>query len=180
MTCIVGIAQDGKVYMGADSMSSDGYDHRVTALRKIFRVGEFLIGYTSSFRMGQILQYHLEVRGQQDGESDERYMVVAFVEAVRSSLKNKGYMRIDSNEETGGTFLVGYRGTLYTVYNDFQINHYQSGMAVCGAGEDYALATLVALHDWKPEDRIRRALEISVELSALVSPPFQIEILEGR
>ncbi len=178
MTCIVGIAQDGKVYMGADSMASNGQYRHITALRKIFRVGEFLIGYTSSFRMGQILQYHLEVRQQQDGESDERYMVVAFVEAVRSCLKAHGFASIESNEERGGDFLVGYRGNIYSVYGDYQVNRYTSGLGVCGAGEDYALATLVALKDWLPEDRIRRALEISAELSAMVTAPFHMEVLE--
>lgn len=179
MTCIAGIAQGGKVYMGADSISSDGYNRHISGLRKVFRVGAFLIGYTTSFRMGQILQYHLDVRQQQDGESDERYMVVAFVEAARECLKAKGYSTVDMNTESGGEFLVGYRGTLYRAGYDFHIDHYQSGLGVCGAGEQYALAALLALHDWQPEARIRRALEISAELSALVSPPFQIETLES-
>lgn len=177
MTCIAAIAQDGKVYMGADSMASDGYYRHVTALPKIFRVGEFLIGYTDSFRMGQILQYHLECRPQQNGESDERFMVVAFVEAARACLKTYAYAIIENNEERGGTFMIGYRGNVYVIYNDFQVNHYRSGLATCGAGESYALAALVALDDWLPEDRLRRALEISAELSALVTPPFQIEVL---
>lgn len=177
MTCIAGIAQGGKVYMGADSMASNGQYRHITALRKVFQVGEFLIGYTSSFRMGQILQYQLVVRQQQDGETDERYMVVAFVEAVRDCLKVKGYAAVNSNTETGGDFLVGYRGCLYSVYSDFQVNHFTSGLGVCGAGDEYALAALVALHDWLPEDRIRRALEISAELSAMVAAPFHIEVL---
>lgn len=177
MTCIIGLALDGKVYMGSDSASSSGYDRHITALRKVFRVGEFLIGYQDSFRMGEILQYHLEVRQQQDGETDERYMVVGFIEAVRECLKAKGYTRIDNNTETGGRFLVGYRGHVYVVDNDFQINHWLSGIATCGAGEQYALAAMLALHDWKPEERIRRSLEISSELSVYVTAPFHIEVL---
>lgn len=177
MTCIIAVAHEGKVYMGADSISSNGYNRHITALRKVFRVGEFLIGYTSSFRMGQILQYHLEVRQQQDGETDERYMVVAFIEAVRACLKEKGYTTVSNNTEEGGVFLVGYRGRVYRVDDDFQVNHYSSDVAVCGAGEDYALGVMMALPDWKPEDRVRRALEISAELSALVSPPFHIEVV---
>lgn len=150
MTCIVGMSYEGKVYIGGDSMASDGYSKQATALRKVFRVGEFLIGYTSSFRMGQILQYHLEVRHQQDGETDERYMVVAFIEGVRQCLKDKGYAKVDSNMESGGQFLVGYRGHIYEVASDFQVNHWTSGIAACGAGQDYALGAMFALDRLPP------------------------------
>lgn len=177
MTCIAGIAENGRVYIGADSISTNGYNRHISGLRKVFRVGEFIIGYTTSFRMGQILQYHLEVRQQQDGETDERYMVVAFVEAARSCLKEKAFATVQNGVEEGGVFLVGYRGTLYRVDPDFHIDHYQSGMGVCGAGEQFALGAMLALTDLQPEARIRRALEISAELSALVSPPFHVEVL---
>lgn len=177
MTCIIGVEHEGKVYMGADSMSTDGYNKDATRLRKVFRVGEFLIAYTGSFRMGQILQYHLEVRHQQDGETDERYMVVAFVEAVRRCLKEHGYSRIDSNQEEGGSFLVGYRDRLYSVYSDFQINSSTTGVAALGAGQDYALGALMALEFMPPVERIQRALQISARLSCAVFEPFIVEQL---
>lgn len=52
MTCIVGIVDNGKVYMGADSLGVGGLSKRVRKDPKLFRVGEFVFGYTSSFRMG--------------------------------------------------------------------------------------------------------------------------------
>lgn len=177
MTCIVGVAEDGKVYIGADSMAAAGWNKSVTALRKVFRVGEFVIGYTSSFRMGQILQYHLDVRHQQDGETDERYMVVAFIEAVRQCLKDKGFARVSSNTEEGGSFLVGYRGSLYHVSDDFQVNRWANNIAACGAGEVAATAAMLALSHLAPEDRIRRALAISAELCNGVCEPFHVEVL---
>jgi len=180
MTCIVGLSHEGNVYIGGDSMASDGYSKQATALRKVFRVGEFLIGYTSSFRMGQILQYHLEVRHQQDGETDERYMVVAFIEGVRQCLKDKGYARIDSNEERGGQFLAGYRGRIYQIDSDFQINTWMSGIAACGAGQDYALGAMFALADLPPIDRIQKALAISAQLSSYVYEPFYVESLKPQ
>ena len=62
MTCIIGLAENDRVYIGADSASAEGWTVRATGLSKVFRAGEFVIGYTDSFRMGQILEYHLEVR----------------------------------------------------------------------------------------------------------------------
>lgn len=177
MTCIIGVEQEGTVIIGVDSMSTDGYSKDATRLRKVFRVGEFLIAYTSSFRMGQILQYHLEVRHQQDGETDERYMVVAFVEAARKCLKEHGYTRIENNQEEGGCFLVGYRGRLYSVYGDFQINSSATGVAAFGAGQEYALGAMKALETLPPVERIQRALEISSQLSCAVYEPFFVETL---
>ena len=176
MTCIIGYAHDAHVYIGADSMASNGYESRVTALRKVFRVGPFLIGYTTSFRMGQILQYHLEVRAQQDGESDERYMVVAFAESVRECLKVRGYSRVDSNNETGGRFVVGYKDRVYEVASDYQVNHYNDGLVAVGAGADFALGAMYAL-DLSPKKRILKALAISADLSPSVQGPFYVEKL---
>lgn len=59
MTCIIGLENKGKVYMGADSASSNGYSINVSGNPKLFRSGPFLIGFTSSWRMGQLLQHQL-------------------------------------------------------------------------------------------------------------------------
>lgn len=177
MTCIIGLAHEGEVYIGADSMSASGWNQRQTKLRKVFQVGQFLIGYTTSFRMGQILQYHLEVRQQQDGESNERYMVVAFAEAVRVCLKDKGYARIDSNTESGGDFLVGYKGEVYHVSSDFQVNYYADGLAAVGCGEQYALGAMRALETRikNPAQRIEESLKIVEYFSNGVTGPFIVE-----
>lgn len=177
MTCIIGLEYEGRVYIGGDSMSSSGNDRLETRLRKVFRAGPFLIGYTTSFRMGQILQYHLSVRQQQDGETDERYMVVAFVEAARECLKDKGFTTINSNNEQAGSFLVGYKSSLYEVCSDFQVNQWVSGIATLGAGTEYALGAMVALDTLKPEERIKRALEITCQLCPTVCGPFVVEVL---
>lgn len=177
MTCIIGLAHEGKVYIGADSMSAAGWNQRQTKLRKVFRVGEFLIGYTSSFRMGQILQYHLEVRPQEENEPDERYMVVAFVEAVRDCLKAKGYSKVDNNIETGGFFVVGYKGEVYHINDDYQVNHYVDGLVTEGCGAPFALAAMVALAEYIPDprERLLSALKITEQLSNGVIGPFVVE-----
>ena len=90
MTCIVGLVQKGTVYIGADSASVSGWTSRVTRLPKVFRRGPFLIGYTTSFRMGQLLEHALAVPPQGDESDDMRFMVTTFVESVRALLKERG------------------------------------------------------------------------------------------
>ena len=178
MTCIVGVAQEGKVYIGADSASVSGWCVRQTELPKVFKTGNFVIGYTTSFRMGQILQHHLTVRSQYEDEEDDQFMVRAFAEAVRECLKARGFAKVENNVEKGGTFLVGYRGRLYSVDDDFQVNEMIDGYDACGCGYPFALGAMKALGQELPEERIKHALEIAAHFSGWVKPPFHIEVLE--
>jgi ATP-dependent protease HslVU (ClpYQ) peptidase subunit len=47
MTCIAGVAHEGKVWIGGDSAGVGGYDLTVRADAKVFTNGEFLFGFTS-------------------------------------------------------------------------------------------------------------------------------------
>jgi len=179
MTCIIGMIQDGKIYLGGDSAATDNWDTRVTRLKKVFRRGEFLIGYTSSFRMGQILQHHLDVRPQESTEDNEHYMVAGFVEAVRECLKQFAYTKIEHSKEEGGSFLVGYNGGLYNVMSDFQVNFYHDAYDAIGVGAQYALGAMRVLGEMvTPEARIYRALGAAAYFSNGVCAPFYVEVLE--
>lgn len=180
MTCIAGIeTDDGRVFIGGDSAGVSGYDLSIQAEPKVFQVGKFLIGYTSSFRMGQILQYNLSVKSQEQ-ESDFAYMVSVFVEAVRETLKQHGYSRIDNNQEEGGVFLVGYNGKLYEIQSDFSVLRNVTGFDAVGCGQSYALATLWELtggHD-NPEHAIAEALKCAEHFSCGVRGPFIVKELK--
>ena len=57
MTAIVAIRQDNTVYMGGDSAGVAGLKITIRKDPKVFINGNFLMGFTTSFRMGQLLQY---------------------------------------------------------------------------------------------------------------------------
>jgi len=172
MTCIIGLEQDGKVYVGADSSAIIGsWCIRVTSIPKIFRNNEFIIGYTGSFRMGQLLQF---MKIPPCNKPDENYMINKFIETIRSEFKTKGYSKVDNNEETGGSFLVGVKDCLYQISSDFQVQRYNDGIASIGSGEEYAYGAMRALKDIKPEERIKKSLEIVAYYSPSVIEPFTI------
>ena len=177
MTCIIGLATKGNVWMGADSCSSDSWQERQTLVPKLFSVGEFLIGYTDSFRMGNILQYHLSPE-QIKGQESHQYMVQVFVEDVRNKLKDFGWASTKENVDTGGVFLVGFRGRLFTIDSDFQVNEMADGLDACGIGEHHALAAMLALSNKHPKERIRKSLEITSHFCRGVSAPFTISCLK--
>lgn len=80
--------------MGGDSAGAAGNHLQIRAQPKVFRNGPLVMGYTSSFRMDQPLQYKLKVPSER-GENDElvepfEWMCTKFVEAVRKCLKEGG------------------------------------------------------------------------------------------
>ncbi len=87
MTCIVALTDGKKVCMGADSAGAGGSYVTVRADPKIYRVGPFLIGFTSSFRMGQPLGHNLTVASRPEG-TDVFVFMCTFVEAVRACFKD--------------------------------------------------------------------------------------------
>jgi len=184
MTCIVGLTNDNKVYVGGDSASVSGYTIRTSAVPKVFRNGPFVIGYTTSWRMGQILQHHLQLddlyKSLKIGDSVQEFMVREFVEAARKAFKDYGFAEEENNKETAGEFLVGYGGHLFHVGSDYQVNETIDGMDACGSSEEVALGALYATRESRliPFQRINIALEAAAHFSKSVRAPFHVEMLE--
>ena len=177
MTCIAGLIDNGKIYMGADSAGVSGHSLRVRADEKVFIKGDFIMGFTTSFRMGQLLRYNLRIPPQGKDTDIFEYMVTSFVESVRKCLKDGGFAEKKDEHEKGGTFLVGYAGRLFCVNSDYQVEETLLPYAATGCGEDIALGALFANGHLKPEERILQALEAAEQFSAGVRRPFVIKQL---
>lgn len=177
MTAIAGFCENGKVWIGGDSAGVSGWDLSVRADQKVFRNGEFLFGFTSSFRMGQLLRYSFNPPVQKERQDVCAYMVTDFVNALRDCLKSGGYARRESETESAGTFLVGYRGRLFQIGSDYQVGEARDGYDACGCGAAISLGALFALKGKSPRERISVALEAAERHSAGVRGPFVIEEL---
>lgn len=178
MTCIVGLTHPGGVVIGGDSAGVAGLDLTVRADRKVFRNGDFLMGFTSSFRMGQLLAYKLVPPTPREGHDTMRYLVTDYIDAVRDCLKAGGFARSDNSVESGGVFLVGYAGRLFQVASDYQVGESAHGYDACGCGESFALGALHAnRNNPDPVARVMEALEAAEAFSAGVRRPFVIEQL---
>jgi ATP-dependent protease HslVU (ClpYQ) peptidase subunit len=166
MTCIVGKVEAGKVTLGADSLGASGYDCCIRKDSKLFRVGEFVIGCTSSYRMIQLIQYKFKPTAIPDDMDLHEYMVVHFVEDLRSVLKQGGFTKIDSNVEKGGRFLVGIRDRLFCIHEDFQVAERVDGVDSCGCGDSYAIGAM------KAGASLEKTLQIAEDCSCGVKGPF--------
>ncbi len=181
MTCIVGLVDNSGVYIGGDSAGVGGdLSYSVRADRKVFRNGDCLMGFTASFRMGQLLAFKLEPPKRHPDTDVYRYMVTDFIDKVRDCLKSGGYASRDKETEIGGTFLVAYSGRLFTIFDDYQVGENINGMASVGCGSDIALGSLYSTaSSTDPVARINTALQAAEAFSAGVRAPFFIEKLEG-
>lgn len=174
MTAIVGIAKDGKVYIGGDSAGVANLDITTRSDEKVFRNNNMIFGFTSSFRMGQLLRYKLKIP-KQKCDDDYEYMVTDFIDAVRDCLKKNGYASIENNAERGGDFLVGYKGSLYVIYDDFQVGKSDIQIDAVGCGEKYCLGSMYSTENEKDiTKRLLLALESAEKFSGGVRKPFHI------
>jgi len=177
MTCIVGFVdrKQKRVYIGADSAEVSGDQIRIRKDPKVFIRNPFIIGFTTSFRMGQLLMSdeRFSVRMRRATESDYDYMVSAFIPAVQSLFKDGGFLESNNGELSGGTFLVGYNGALYQICSDFQVAEYTEDFASCGCGESYALGSLYTSNG-NVTERVNKALECAAHYSSGVRSPFNI------
>ena len=177
MTCIVGLVDRDRVFLGGDSAGiASNYRLTVRADRKVFRNGSFIMGFTSSFRMGQLLAFTFNPPTPRIGVDIMAYMVTDFIDAARARMKEGGFARVREAAEEGGTFLVGYSGRLFHIADDFQVGESIHGFDACGCGEELALGSLRSTRAWPdPEARIKEALETAETFSAGVRGPFFFE-----
>lgn len=179
MTCIIGLKDDktGKVYMGADSAASNGQSVTIRKDSKLFCLRNImLIGYTDSYRMGQLLQYELNLPVHIEGLDVMEYVVSLFVPEVRKSLQRGGWMSTKEGREESGHFLIGYKNRLFEIASDMHVSEPVDGIEGIGSGYKYAMGAMYALGtSVHPRTRIQRSLEIAAHLAEGVRSPFIIE-----
>lgn len=177
MTCIVGYVENDKVYIGGDSAAVSNINITIRKDPKVFMNSEYLIGFTSSFRMGQLLMYCDLPRIRPDESDIYKFMCTEFINKVRSVFRKNGYSTVESSVEYGGVFLVGYKGRLFKIYSDFQVAESYEPFASCGCGEDYALGAMHMIHETNltPEEKIEKSLMCAEHFSGGVSKPFIIK-----
>jgi hypothetical protein len=132
------------------------------------------MGFTTSFRMGQILQYAFEPPRPHRDEDLMAFMVTQFVDALRATLQEAGYASKRDETESGGEFLVGINGRLFHIFDDYQVGENVDGYDACGSGQDIALGALYATPHMQPSKRIRTALAAAERCNAAVRAPFTL------
>ena len=166
--------------MGSDHAASDEKTGWILARKepKCFKVGQYGVAFTDSFRMGQILQYSWappKYTPTKTNSGLDKFMRTKFIDSVKQAFKEGGYGAIgqNSDEDTGGIFIIGVEGRIFTIDEDFHVGENVFNYMAEGSGAFFALGSLHTTKKQKnPKMRIKAALEAAAEFSMSVSPPF--------
>ncbi len=185
MTCIVALINENKVFLGGDAAASDDKSGLIFQRTdpKVFKVGQFGIGFVDSFRMGQILQYSWAppvYKPTAGYRNLDKFLRTRFVESVKESFKENGYGNQNPGTEDGdegGIFIITVQGAgrIFTMDSDFHIGEADVQYMAEGAGQELALGSLFSTAQIKtPRKRVRMALEAATKFNMSVRPPFTI------
>ncbi len=177
MTCIAAFVEGDTVWMGGDSAGVAGLSLSGRDDQKVFRNGPMVFGFTTSFRMGQLLRYALTVPDHDPRVDIDKYMATTFIDAVRACLKDHGWASKRNDSEEGGCFLVGYKGRLFRIDDDYQVGVPADGFDAVGCGHDIAKGALYATPEMSGRARLVLALSAAERHSAGVRGPFHVESL---
>lgn len=183
MTCIIGLEDSGNVYVGSDSALSDTWTiSSLQAKEKIFINGNIIFGCCGSVRVAQLLHYALEIPEHESDKSDMEYLVIDFIDAIRTLLKEKGTLRAPADDGKVeylpySALIIGYKGKVYVVDEDFQISRSIGGFSCEGSGKEVASGAMQVIKDrfdLTPEDKIKKSLEASAIHTCYVQGPFHV------
>jgi ATP-dependent protease HslVU (ClpYQ) peptidase subunit len=183
MTCIIGYldAINDCVWMGGDSLGSNGYTKAVETQSKIFRNCIFknvVMGSTTTFRHIDLLKYSEslfdEVDFYKETTLDHKYMVTKFIPNL-INLFNSGIKHLDDKSK-GANFIIGAKNKLFEVQDDYSVLEPMDGYTAVGCGQNIALGSLYSTKqlDIPIKERIIIALEATEHFSCGVQRPFRV------
>lgn len=178
MSVIVGLVRDDTIHMAADSFLGNNNNRSRSRIPKLWRFGEALIGFSGSGSAMNAVRFRMTMPEHAEDETDEHYMTVKFVDALREAVGAAGRRKKENDLESAKTWLlVGYRGLLWRVYDDFCVAAYDRDYDAVGAGEDFAYGVLHALKDSdrSPKDVLTAALDAACEHSPYCIAPYVYE-----
>lgn len=183
MTCIAAVVGDnGSVWMGGDSagISDDSVlSLGIGAEPKIWKTNGILFGACGSFRVSQVIRWHVHVPAYDPETELLNYLTGPLIDSLRDCLAAHGTLQAwldDSTEAIDGGLLVGMENRVFEVYQDFGVGELVHGYGSVGCGSPIAMGNLAATESLniKPKRRITMALEAAERHSAGVRGPFTI------
>lgn len=174
MSCVIGLLHDGKVYVASDGIATteDGEKRPIIAT-KVFTNKDYIIGFTGSVRTGQLAGPKF---------FDPPASIYDLPDALREQLGDKGSLVISNETQqhlNACNYILAYKGRLFEMLMDFQLNEIMGNFTAIGSGSPYAMGALFATQRSNfPERRLKTALRAACEYDMSCGLPYTIEIME--
>jgi ATP-dependent protease HslVU (ClpYQ) peptidase subunit len=162
----------GKVFIGADTRASNGHTY-FDGTDKLIPQHNYIVGYSGSFRIGQIIRNHPDKFKEVNSDAD----MFVWVNALRLLLIEYGFQKEagDKNEPDHNNVLLILAAphTTYSVECNYQF-HALERYAV-GCGYNYGLGYFDGQPATTPmKKRIELAISHTADLMVGVSPTCQV------
>lgn len=181
MTCIVGYAKKGVVWIGGDSLVSDGWIEweQSTEESKVFKRNNILFGVSGGCRQAQLLKFTLAIPDRKENQDDNDYLYNSLCPSILKCLKDNDAVAIKDNVAKASIgIVIGYKGKLYTMCTALSLVKPQN--PYCAEGSGYLLA-LGSMHTIEsnalkldPVQKITQSLEAASKFCPGVGGHFDI------
>ncbi|EON7974069.1 hypothetical protein HI146_RS28735, partial [Escherichia coli] len=194
MTCIIAHTDGVSSFIAGDKLGSNGFTKTVQTEPKVFekefiklhddgltRTKEVMaLGYTTSFRMGQLLNYNLNLPEQDASQTFSQYLVLKVIPIIRQMFKEEWGARDASQDVGGGQFIILHNHTIYEVQEDFSVLQPKTRITAVGSGTYHAIAAMQAYIEVENEskkplhERIKSIFKIVSDNVTSVSEEFDV------
>jgi len=174
MTVVAALLHEGKVWMGADSLSTFSDGTKLSGQEKLWireNSGEsWLFGSAGNKLFGQMVRYEADLPSEKPGDNLLDYLVTKWAHPFREKVADrKGLLDNDGKIRGGGEVLIGLRGQLFLMVG-FGIFPVREPFRAIGIGEGPAFGVLHFTQGsgLEPEKRLRAAVTAASELQQAV------------
>lgn len=187
MTCIVGVVDGDHVLIGGDSLESDAYasaegDSYVLQRNdeKVFVLGEFVVGFCGSYRVGQLIRYSFKPNSPKANDDNiMSYMVNEFINVLRTTMEQHGTLKtVEGEESFDAQLLVGWQNRLFVIGDDFNVGIMKDEWCAIGSGSQFALGSLHTTSELEDQistdERIKHALRAASMYSPWCKGPYTL------
>jgi hypothetical protein len=165
MTCIVGLVEEGQVWLASDSCIADDTHTLTSAESKLAHYGSWVYGVAGDVRCLNLLRHGM-VLPEPPNTGLDAFVATDVAKAFSEALAGL----------EGHTFeaLLGCRGQLYYIGGDYATVRLAEPYAAIGEGGPVALGVLSMTHSRRaaPKTKLTQALEQSARYTLAVSAPW--------
>lgn len=186
MTCVVAIKGDDGIYIGSDTLASStesGAARVRSKNSKVFKIGEFTIGFSGSYAIAQAVQFGFKPPSlPKKLESVESFMVGKFIDKFSNFIYNKFDINKIEKEFDDSSFIVVFKNNIFLIEQDFHIEIVNHDYEAIGGASDIAIGALYSAKEIEskykikihPRDMIKIALDAAKEFNMTVRDPYEI------
>jgi ATP-dependent protease HslVU (ClpYQ) peptidase subunit len=170
VTCVVGLVDSGKVWLGGDSAATNTTESTTVRETKVFNFGPLVVGIAGEFRGAQVLRYAIKPPKRLPRDP-MHWLVATFIPTLRHAYAAHGVTEHPD-------YLVGIEGRLFDLDGDLQVLERTGPFTAIGSGGDFALGAHHALRatgkTFSPQHLIERTLSAAAHYAIGVKPPFTL------